>query len=101
MTTNISNSQKTYVYAGLAGETAPGRMVKSGLYRMAVGNGGWEVANNGLPEAPEIRALAVHPQKPERVFAGTQDGPYRSDDYGDHWEKVNVGDHGLPVWSQD
>jgi photosystem II stability/assembly factor-like uncharacterized protein len=33
------------------------------------------------------------------VFAGTQHGPYRSDDHGDHWEKVNVPDHGLPVWS--
>ncbi len=99
MTTNTSVSQKHYVYAGLAGETAPGRMIKSGLYRMVVGNGGWEVATNGLPEAPEIRALAVHPQKPERVFAGTQDGPYRSDDHGDNWEKVNVADHGLPVWS--
>jgi photosystem II stability/assembly factor-like uncharacterized protein len=41
----------------------------------------------------------VHPQKPEIVYAGTQDGPYRSADHGDHWEKVNVPDHGLPVWS--
>ena len=27
----------THVYVGLAGETAPNRPVKSGLYRMAVG----------------------------------------------------------------
>ena len=33
MTTN----RRSYVYVGLAGETAPGRPVKSGLYRMAAG----------------------------------------------------------------
>ncbi len=30
---------------------------------------------------------------------GTQSGPYRSADRGEHWEKVGVPDHGLPVWS--
>ncbi|MGH7334279.1 MAG: WD40/YVTN/BNR-like repeat-containing protein [Candidatus Rokuibacteriota bacterium] len=29
----------------------------------------------------------------------TQHGPYRSTDHGEHWEKLNVKDHGLPVWS--
>ena len=33
------------------------------------------------------------------VYIGTQNGPYRSTDHGDHWEKLNVPDHGLPVWS--
>ena len=92
-------SRKSYVYAGLAGETAPGREVNSGLYRMTDDDGNWEQLTNGLPDAPAVRALAIHPRKPEVVYAGTQDGPYRSNDNGDHWEKVNVGDHGLPVWS--
>ncbi|MCH8280277.1 MAG: hypothetical protein IIC96_06300 [Chloroflexi bacterium] len=94
-----SDGHKSYVYVGLAGETAPGREVKSGLYRMADGDDGWELLTNGLPQAHAIRALAVHPQKPEIVYAGTQDGPYRSTDHGDHWEKVSVPDHGQPVWS--
>jgi photosystem II stability/assembly factor-like uncharacterized protein len=46
-----------------------------------------------------VRALAVHPHQPEIVYAGTQNGPYRSVDRGEHWEKVNLPDHGLPVWS--
>ena len=46
-----------------------------------------------------MRALAVHPAKPEIVYAGTQSGPYRSADRGEHWEKVELPDHGLPVWS--
>ena len=95
----ISTDQDSYVYAGLAGETAPGRQVNSGLYRMSNNDGQWSLLTNGLPDAPAIRAIAVHPKTPEVVYAGTQDGPYRSDDHGDHWEKVNVGDHGLPVWS--
>jgi photosystem II stability/assembly factor-like uncharacterized protein len=66
---------------------------------MADGDDGWESLSNGLPSAPAVRAIAVHPRKPEIVYAGTQQGPYRSDDHGDHWERVNVPDHGLPVWS--
>jgi photosystem II stability/assembly factor-like uncharacterized protein len=83
MTTN----RTSYVYVGLAGETAPNRPVKSGLYRMAVGGDRWELLTRGLPEAPTIRAIATHPEHPEIVFVGTQSGPYRSTD------------HGLPVWS--
>jgi len=90
---------QSYVYVGLAGETAPGRPVKSGFYRMAVGDDRWELATRGLPEAPTIRAIATHPDQPGTVYVGTQHGPYRSTDHGDHWEKVNIADHGLPVWS--
>src|SRR5262245_61011383 len=74
MTTNRSS----YVYVGLAGETAPSRIVSSGLYRMAVGDDRWELVTRGLPEAPTIRAIATHPEHPETVFVGTQHGPYRS-----------------------
>lgn len=90
---------KSYVYVGLAGETAPGREVRSGLYRKAEADDRWEPLAKGLPAAPAIRSVAVHPNKPEIVYAGTQEGPYRSGDHGDHWEKVLVPDHGLPVWS--
>ena len=94
-----TNGEKSFIYLGLAGETAPGRVVHSGLFRMADGSNEWEPLQRGLPEVPAIRGLAVHPQKPEIVYAGTQSGPYRSADGGDHWEKVDVADHGLPVWS--
>ena len=86
-------------WTGLAGETGRGRVVHSGLFRMTDGSEEWEKLQRGLPEAPALRALAVHPQKPEIVYAGTQSGPYRSADHGKHWEKVNLPDHGLPVWS--
>jgi photosystem II stability/assembly factor-like uncharacterized protein len=94
-----ANRRPSCVYIGLAGETGRGRIVHSGLYRMADGDDEWEPITRGLPEAPAVRALAVHPHNPDLVYAGTQSGPYRSDDGGDHWEKVGLADHGLPVWS--
>jgi len=95
MTTN----RTPYVYVGLAGETAPGRPVKSGFYRMPVDGDKWELVTRGLPDAPAIRAIATHPDQAGTVYVGTQHGPYRSTDHGEHWEKLNVADHGLPVWS--
>ena len=91
--------QQSYTYLGLAGETAPGRPVDSGLFRLADGSREWEALRRGLPEKPAVRALAVHPTNPAIIYAGTQSGPYRSADRGEHWEKVELPDHGLPVWS--
>jgi photosystem II stability/assembly factor-like uncharacterized protein len=99
MATNDVNDHQSYIFLGLAGETGRGRVVQSGLYRLTDGSDEWEALHQGLPEAPAVRALAVHPLHPEIVYAGTQSGPYRSADRGEHWEKVNIPDHGLPVWS--
>jgi photosystem II stability/assembly factor-like uncharacterized protein len=99
MTDNRANQRASYIYVGLAGETGRGRVVHCGLYRLADGADEWEPAERGLPEMPAVRALAVHPQNRDIVYAGTQSGPYRSPDRGDHWEKVDLPDHGLPVWS--
>jgi len=75
-------SNGSFLYLGLAGETGRGRVVHAGLFRMADGSNEWEPLQRGLPEAPAVRALAVHPQKPEIICAGTQSGPYRSNDCG-------------------
>ena len=99
MATIGANDQRSFIYLGLAGETGRGRTVKSGLYRLADRGDEWETLRNGLPDAPAVRALAVHPLNPDIVYAGTQSGPYRSADRGEHWEKVDIADHGLPVWS--
>ena len=105
-----TDNSTSYVFAGLAGDTSPGiewvekhmgikLVVKSGLYRSVFGQGDWEPITQGLPDAPEVRAITIHPHRSEVVYVATQDGPYRSDDHGDHWEKVAVPDHGLPMWS--
>src|SRR5579859_3106574 len=89
----------SHIYVGFAGETGRGRDVHSGLFRMTEGGNEWQAIQRGLPEAPAIRALAVHPLNPDIIYAGTQTGPYRSTDRGEHWERVDVADHRLPVWS--
>ena len=95
----MTTTRPSYVYVGLAGETAPGRPVNSGLYRMAAGDDRWELVTRGLPEAPAVRAIATHPERAGTVYVGTQDGPYRSTDAGEHWERLAIADHGAPVWS--
>ena len=91
--------QPSNLYLGLAGETGPGRVVHSGFFRLPDGGNEWEALQRGLPQGPAVRALAVHPAKSEIIYAGTQSGVYRSADRGEHWEKVELPDHGLPVWS--
>src|SRR5260370_7200682 len=91
--------RSSYIYVGLAGETAPGRPVQSGLYRMAVGDDRWELLTRGLPEAPAIRAIVTQPDDADTVYVGTQHGPYRSTDHGEHWDKLDVPDHRSPVLS--
>jgi len=56
-------------------------------------------ADSWPAEAPAIRAIATDPEHADTVYVGTQHGPYRSTDNGEHWEKVDVPDHGSPVWS--
>ena len=36
-----------------------------------------------FPGSPAIRAIAIHPERSNTVFVGTQDGPYRTEDHGD------------------
>ena len=70
-----------------------------GLYRLSPGSGHWEVLTNGLPERVQVQGIALHPDRPEVVFAGTNRGPYRSADAGDHWERLEYPQDGPGVWS--
>ena len=87
MTTDRHN---TYVYVGAE---------SSGLYRLSPGGESWEELTNGLPENPIVPGVAVHPSNPSIVYAGTQDGPYRSTDRGDHWERLDYPALAPPVWT--
>ena len=86
----------SYVYAG-AGMWRGGK--RSGVFRMKVGNGGFEQLREGLPEPLSVHHIVVHPLHPERVFIGTQDGPYVSNDRGAHWTKPDFPDRDAQIWS--
>jgi len=72
---------------------------KSGaLFRQAAGGDAWEQVRKGLPDPVSVQAITVHPANPDVIFAGTQDGPYRSTDGGSSWERPDF-PSGLQVWS--
>ena len=85
-----SSSNNTHVYVGAE---------SSGLYRLSPGSNQWEELTNGLPADPIVPGVAIHPSNPEVVYAGTQNGPYRSTDRGAHWERLDYPASGAPVWS--
>ena len=78
----VDDSHSTYVYVGLGGEGE--NIGLGGMYRRADGDQEWQAINNGLPNEPQVRALVVHPQNPQTIYAGTQNGVYRSDDRQRH-----------------
>jgi photosystem II stability/assembly factor-like uncharacterized protein len=82
-------ADKTYVYVGAEA---------NGLYRKEAGDSQWQQLTNGMPPSAQVRAIAIHPQNPDMVFAGTQRGVYRSQDRGDHWQRMNLPE-GRIVWS--
>ena len=65
---------------------------------MALG-GEWQPIEKGLPPQPQVRALLMHPDDPSVVYAGTQQGVYRSGDRGEHWEALESPRDGQDVWS--
>jgi photosystem II stability/assembly factor-like uncharacterized protein len=92
-----ADTHRTYVYVGLAGE---GQFIgEGGLYRRADGDDEWQSITRGLPRNPQVRALLVHPENPEVVYAGTHMGVYRSGDRGNHWEALEEPREGKDVWS--
>jgi photosystem II stability/assembly factor-like uncharacterized protein len=69
-----------------------------GVFRQHVGEDRWEQLAKGLPEKTNVHAITVHPTNPDTVFIGTHEGPYRSTDRGERWEKLNFPER-AEVWS--
>lgn len=88
-----TNNHQTNVYVGLGGEGE--NIAGGGMMRLSGGE--WQSITRGLPENPQVRALAIHPDNPAIIYAGTQAGPYRTDDRGEHWEALDAPK--LDVWS--
>lgn len=95
----MANSRATRVYVGAGHWVTGGRRHPGGLFRRSPGDGPWQALTAGLPEQVEARALAVHPREPDVMYAGTQDGPYRTTDGGERWERLGFPDRGAVVWS--
>jgi photosystem II stability/assembly factor-like uncharacterized protein len=89
-------SGRSHVYVGAARLT---ESTRGGIFRRAVGGDRWEPLTKGLPEVTHVQAIAVHPANPDVIYLGTHDGPYRSTDRGERWERLAWPDEGREVWS--
>jgi len=58
-----------------------------GVLRSADGGDNWRriSIDQGLHSDAVVRCLAVHPNKPNLIYAGTDKGIYTSTDAGEHW----------------
>lgn len=85
-------------------------MSTGGVYRTVDGGGSWAPANTGIrvpwpadppPEYGQcIHKVAMHPDRPEQLFAQNHPGVYRSDDGGGNWVSIADGlpsDFGFPI----
>jgi photosystem II stability/assembly factor-like uncharacterized protein len=90
----------TRIFAGAGcGEGNARSKYRGGLFRRAAGAGAWQALARGLPENAEVRAIAVHPRDTNVMFVGTQDGPYRSTDGGERWERLGFPDRDTVIWT--
>ncbi len=91
---------KTRIYAGAgAAISRGGASLRGGLFRCNSGENNWEALGAGLPENAEARVILVHPHNPDVIFVGTQDGPYRSTDGGDHWQRLDFPERSAVIWA--
>ncbi len=91
---------KTQIFAGAgASMSRAGVPSQGGLFRRNAGDGAWEALGTGLPDKAEVRAILVHPTRPDVIYVGTQDGPYRSTDGGDHWQRLEFPDRNTVIWA--
>jgi photosystem II stability/assembly factor-like uncharacterized protein len=53
----------------------------------------------GMHSDAVTRSLTIHPDSPDVVFAGTDQGLYRTDDRGEHWHLLDTPMKGKQVWA--
>lgn len=58
--------------------------------------GSWQASNNGLGNL-FVNTIAIDPNKPEAIYAGTDSGAYVSFDSGETWNEINDGLLGATV----
>lgn len=88
-------AETSNVYVGVAGYFGkPDHTGKVGVFRRAADGGEWEHVLGNV----QAFTVFVHPDNPETVFAGTNDGVWRSTDRGATFKRTDFPDLRKDVW---
>lgn len=88
------------VFVGVGRWQGSGPDVRThGFFRRRGDDAAWQALTKGLPANPEVRAICLHPNDPRIIFAGTQEGVFRSADGGDSWTSLGLPGRLQTVWS--
>ncbi|HEX5732933.1 MAG TPA: SBBP repeat-containing protein [Blastocatellia bacterium] len=77
------------IYAGVA-PTSPFISFQGGVFKSTDGGGSWSDASNGL-SITSVNAIAIDPDTPSTIYAGTTDGVFKSTDGGGSWTRQSQG----------
>lgn len=72
--------------------------VGSGAWTSSDGGDSWQRVRSGLWGESRIYGMAVHPREPRTVFAGADDGIYKSLDGGQSFEHLDSPMNKMDVW---
>ena len=96
----MASNRPTRLLAGAAHSVLrTGEKGLGGLYSFEAGSSEYHAISAGLPEKVDVYVILVHPANPDVLYIGTQDGPYRSTDRGEHWERLGFPDRNVTIWS--
>ena len=70
-----------------------------GVWHSPDGGDNWNRIRDPFPLGSQVRGMAVYPDSPNRILAGSDYGIYRSEDCGATWEKLWSPMDGMPIWS--
>jgi hypothetical protein len=63
--------------------------IGTGAWVSPDGGESWRQVRTGLWAESRVFGFAAHPQRPRTLLAGADDGIYRSDDGGEHFERLD------------
>jgi len=72
--------------------------VGSGAWTSSDGGENWQRVRSGLWGESRVYGLAVHPREPRTLFAGADDGLYKSGDGGLRFERIDSPMNQMDVW---
>jgi photosystem II stability/assembly factor-like uncharacterized protein len=89
-------ADQSNIYVGVAGYFGkPGHPGRVGVFRRGTSGGDWQ----HVLASVQAFTIFVHPTDPATVFAGTNDGVWRSTDAGATFQRTDFPDSRTEVWS--